>query len=61
MSRRSPPEVHCRTERETLAQSAGKVLAYIESFMSATRAPKHSSKGKDADSEDPVSTGKADP
>ncbi len=53
------PEVHCHTECETLAQSAAKVLAHIESLKSAQSTLKRTSNRQTGDPGEQVSTVKA--
>jgi adenylyl-sulfate kinase len=55
------PEVHCRTGRETLAESPAKVLAYILPLQSATSASKRISRRQMATSGEQASTGRAAP
>ncbi len=53
------PELHCRTGRETLAQSAGKVVAHILSLKSANSKSKRSSKRQNAASGEQVAISRA--
>ncbi len=53
------PQVHCLTGRETLAESAAKVLAHILSLESSKSASKSSSKRQIADWGNHISTSKS--